>query len=268
MPEKWIESTYYENTEVSDLGNIRRTSDKTERNHPMRVRNRATTAEPCVTLHPIGGKTPAGGKAWRTVPLRRIVWETFHGEKLPRGKFVKSLNENVEDCRLSNLFVTSPNEVKLAKLAKLEPWTMTEDYRQCYEWFTHCVSLDGEVRKISDGFRYKWGGTGQNRRTPYVTLTRGKKRVHVGVARLMADAWLRPLEKGERVVLDDPDGPLALENIRIMNLNDAMTHTRGIGLAKAMGYSAAIFGKSPEKRKYEAAKAIGAVSEWDEYIFG
>ena len=246
MTERWVESTYYENTEVSDLGNIRRTSDKAPRNHPMRIRNRATTAEPCATLHPIGAKTPAGGKAWRTVPLRRIVWETFHGEKLPRGKFVKSLNGDVEDCRLSNLFVTSPHEVKRAKL---EPWTMTEDYRQCYEWFTHCVSLDGVVRKISDGFEYKWGTSGQNRKTPYVTLTRaGGKRVHVGVARLMADAWIRPLDKEERVVLDDPDGPPTLENIRIMNLNDAMTYT--------------------EKRKYEAAKAIGAVSEWDEYIFG
>lgn len=265
MTERWAESTYYENTEVSDLGNIRRTSDKTTRNHPMRIRNRATTAEPCVTLHPIGAKTPAGGKAWRTVPLRRIVWETFNGEKLPRGKFVKSLNGDAEDCRLSNLFVTSPHEVKRAKLG---PWTMTEDYRQCYEWFTHCVSLDGEVRKISDGFRYKWGTTGQSRRTPYVTLCRGEKRVHVGVARLMADAWIRPLDEGERVVLEDPDGPLALENIRIMDLNDAMIYTRGIGLAKSMGYSAASFEKTPEKRKYEAAKAIGAVSEWDEYIFG
>lgn len=265
MPERWVESTYYENTEVSDLGNIRRTSDKTPRKHSMRIRNRATTAEHCVTLHPIGAKTPAGLKAWRTVPLRRIVWETFHGEKLPRGKFVKSLNGNVEDCRLSNLFVTSPREVKRSKL---ERWTMTEDYRQCYEWFTHCVSLDGVVRKISDGFKYKWGTTGQNRRTPYVTLCREGKRVHVGVARLMADAWIRPLEKGERVVLDDPYGPLALENIRIMNLEDAMIHTRGIGLAKAMGHSAASFEKTPEKLKYEAAKAIGAVSEWDEYIFG
>lgn len=265
MTERWIESTYYENTEVSDLGNIRRTSDRTERKHSMRIRNRATTAEPCVTLHPIGVRTPAGLKAWRTVPLRRIVWETFHDEKLPRGKFVKSLNGDAEDCRLSNLFVTSPHEVKRAKL---EPWTMTDDYRQCYEWFTHCVSLDGEVRKISDGFRYKWGTSGQNRRTPYVTLTKGRTRVHVGVARLMADAWIRPLDKGERVVLEDPDGPLTLENIRIMNLNDAMIHTRGIGLAKAMGYSAASFEQTPEKRKYEAAKAIGAVSEWDEYIFG
>lgn len=265
MPEKWVESTYYENTEVSNLGNIRRTSDKTERNHSMRVRNRATTAEPCVTLHPIGIRTPAGLKSWRTVPLRRIVWETFHDEKLPRGKFVKSLNGDVEDCRLSNLFVTSPHEVKRANL---EPWTMTEDYRQCCEWFDYCVSLDGEVRKIIDGFRYKWGTTCQKRRTPYVTLRKGRRGVHVGVARLMADAWIRPLEKGERVVLDDPDGPLALENIRIMNLNDAMTHTRCIALAKAVGYSAASFGKTPEKRKYEAAKAIGAVSEWDEYIFG
>lgn len=265
MTENWAESTYYENTEVSDLGNIRRTSDKTERNHSMRVRNRATTAEPCVTLHPIGAKTPAGAKAWRTVPLRRIVWETFHGEKLPRGKFVKALNGDVEDCRLSNLFVTSPHEVKRAKLGA---WTMTENYRQCCEWFDYCVSLDGDVRKISDGFKYKWGTTGQNRRTPYVTLTKDKKRVHVGVARLMADAWIRPLDNGERVVLDDPDGPLTLENIRIMNLNDAMIHTRGIGLAKAMGYSAACAEKSPEKLKYEAAKAIGAVSEWDEYIFG
>ena len=173
MTERWLESTYYENTEVSDLGNIRRTSDKTPRNHSMRVRNRATTAEPCVTLHPIGARTPAGGKAWRTVPLRRIVWETFHDEKLPRGKFVKSLNGDVEDCRLSNLFITSPHEVKRAKL---EPWTMTEDYRQCYEWFTHCVSLEGEVRKISDGFRYKWGTTGQSRKTPYVTLCKGRTR--------------------------------------------------------------------------------------------
>lgn len=265
MPEKWVESTYYENTEVSDLGNIRRTSDKTERNHPMRVRNRATTAEPCATLHPIGVRTPAGLKAWRTVPLRRIVWETFHDEKLPRGKFVKSLNGDVEDCRLSNLFVTSPQEVKLAKL---EPWTMTEDYRQCREWFAYCVSLDGEVRRISDGFRHKWGAPGHSRKTPYVSLSSGKKRVHVGVARLMADAWIRPLEKGERVVLSDSNAPLTLDNIRIMNLNDAMIYTRGIGLAKAMGYSAASFEKSPEKRKYEAAKAIGAVSEWDEYIFG
>lgn len=265
MSERWVESTYYENTEVSDLGNIRRTSDKTPRNHPMRIRNRATTAEPCVTLHPIGAKTPAGAKAWRTVPLRRIVWETFHEEKLPRGKFVKSLNGNVEDCRLSNLFVTSPNEVKRSKL---ELWTMTEDYRQCYEWFTHCVSLEGVVRKISDGFIHKWGTTGQNRRTPYVTLTRDGKRVHVGVARLMADAWIRPLEKGERVVLDDPYAPLSLENIRIMNLDDAMVHIRGIGLAKAMGYSASSFNRTHEQRKYEAAKAIGAVSEWDEYIFG
>lgn len=264
MPEKWVESTYYENTEVSDLGNIRRTSDKTPRKHSMRVRNRATTAEPCVTLHPIGVRTHAGLKAWRTVPLRRIVWETFHDEKLPRGKFVKSLNGDAEDCRLSNLFVMSPQEVKRAKVG---PWTMTEDYRQCYEWFTHCVSLDGEVRKISDGFRYKWGTTCQSRRTPYVTLTKGGKRAHVGVARLMADAWIRPLEKGERVVLDDPYGPLALENIRIMNLEDAMIHTRGIGLAKEMGYSAASFEMTPEKLKYEAAKAIGAVSEWDEYIF-
>lgn len=265
MPETWLESTYYENTEVSDLGNIRRILDKTPRKHSMRIRNRATTAEPCVTLHPIGAKTPAGAKAWRTVPLRRIVWETFHGEKLPRGKFVKSLNGDVADCRLSNLCITSPHEVKRAKLG---PWTMTEDYRQCHEWFTHCVSLDGEVRKISDGYRYKWMATGQSRRTPYVTLCRKKKRVHVGIARLMADAWIRPLEKGERVVLDDPDGPLALENIRIMNLNDAMAYTRGIGLAKATGYSAASFKKTPEKQKYEAAKAIGAVSEWDEYIFG
>ena len=265
MPEKWVESTYYENTEVSDLGNIRRTSDKTPRSHSMRIRNRATTAEPCVTLHPIGAKTPAGNKAWRTVPLRRIVWEAFHGEKLPRGKFVKSLNGIVEDCRLSNLFVTSPHEVRRSKLG---PWTMTENYRQCYEWFDYCVSLDGEVRKILDGFRYKWGTTGQKRKTPYVTLRRGGTRVHVGVARLMADAWIRPLEKGESVVLEDPDGPLALENIRIMNLNDAMIHTRSIGLAKSTGYSAASFGKTPERRKYEAAKAIGAVSEWDEYIFG
>lgn len=265
MTEKWVESTYYENTEVSDLGNIRRTSDKTPRKHSMRVRNRATTAEHCVTLHPIGAMTPAGAKAWRTVPLRRVVWETFHGEKLPRGKFVKSLNGDVEDCRLSNLFVMSPHEVRRSKL---ERWTMTDDYRQCYEWFTHCVSLDGVVRKISDGFIHKWGTTGQNRRTPYVTLCREGKRVHVGVARLMADAWIRPLEKGERVVLDDPYGPLALENIRIMNLEDAMIYTRGIGLAKTMGYSAASFEKTPEKRKYEAAKAIGAVSEWDEYIFG
>jgi len=53
-----------------------------------------------------------------------------------------------------------------------------------------------------------------------------------------------------------------------MSLNEAMVHTRGIGLARATGYSAASFGKTPEKRKYEAAKAIGAVSEWDEYIFG
>lgn len=259
MPEKWVVSTYYENTEVSDLGNIRRTSDKTERNHSMRVRNRATTAEPCVTLHPIGVRTPAGLKAWRTVPLRRIVWEAFHDEKLPRGKFVKSLNGNVEDCRLSNLFVTSPHEVKRAKLG---PWTMPENYRQCYEWFGHCVSLDGEVRKISDGFKYKWGATGKSRKTPYVTLTKGKIRAHVGVARLMADAWIRPLDKKERVVLEDPDGPLTLENIRIMDLNDAMVYTRG------MGYSGASFEKTPEKRKYEAAKAIGAVSEWDEYIFG
>lgn len=265
MTERWRESTYYENTEVSDLGNVRRTSDKAPRNHPMRVRNRATTAEPCVTLHPIGFKTPAGIKAWRTVPLRRIVWETFNGEKLPRGKFVKSLNGDVEDCRLSNLFVTSPHEVKRAKL---EPWTMTEDYRQCYEWFTHCVSLEGVVRKISDGFKYKWMTSGQNRKTPYVTLCKGGTRVHVGVARLMADAWIRPLEEGERVVLDDPDGPLALENIRIMDLSDAMAHTRGIGLAKATGFTSASYGKTPEKRKYEAAKAIGAVSEWDEYIFG
>ena len=265
MHERWVESTYYENTEVSDLGNIRRTSDKTPRNHPMRIRNHATTAEPCVTLHPIGAKTPAGGKAWRTVPLRRIVWETFHGEKLPRGKFVKSLNGNVEDCRLSNLFVTSPQDVKRAKLDR---WTMTEDYRECYEWFAHCVSLDGDVRKISDGFRYKWGTTGQNRKTPYVTLTRDGTRVHVGVARLMADAWIRPVEKDEKVVLDDPDGPLALENIRIMNLNDAMVHIRGIGLARTMGYSALSFNRTPEQRKYEEAKAIGAVSEWDEYIFG
>lgn len=265
MTENWAESTYYENTEVSDLGNIRRTSDKTPRKHPMRIRNRATTSEPCVTLHPIGVRTPAGVKAWRTVPLRRIVWETFHDEKLPRGKFVKSLNGDAEDCRLSNLFVTSPHEVNRAKL---EPWTMTDEYRQSYEWFTHCVSLEGVVRKISDGFRHKWGDTGQNRRTPYVTLCREGKRVHVGVARLMADAWLRPLEKWERVVLDDPDGPLTLENIRIMNINDAMTHVRAIGLAKAMGYSAASFKKTPERRKYEAAKAIGAVSEWDEYIFG
>lgn len=265
MPEKWVESTYYENTEVSDLGNIRRTSDKTERKHPMRVRNRATTAEPCVTLHPIGVRTPAGLKAWRTVPLRRIVWETFHYEKLPRGKFVKSLNGDVEDCRLSNLFVTSPHEVKRSNL---EPWTMTEDYRQCYEWFEYCVNLDGVVRKISDGFIYKWGSTGRSRRTPYVTLSKGKARVHVGVARLMADAWIRPLDKGERVVLDDPDGPLDLENIRIMNLEDAMIYARGIALAKTVGYSAASFEKTPEKQKYEAAKAIGAVSEWDEYIFG
>lgn len=265
MTESWIKSTYYENTEVSDLGNIRRTSDKTPRNHPMRIRNRATTAEPCVTLHPIGAKTAAGAKAWRTVPLRRIVWEAFNGEKLPRGKFVKSLNGDAEDCRLSNLFVTSPHEVKRAKL---EPWTMTEEYRQCYEWFEHCVSLDGVVRKISDGFRYKWGTTGQNRKTPYVTLCRGVTRVHVGVARLMADAWIRPLDEGERVVLDDPDGPLTLENIRIMDLRDAMAHIRAIGLAKETGYSASSFAKNPEKRKYEAAKAIGAVSEWDEYIFG
>lgn len=265
MTERWIESTYYENTEVSDLGNIRRTSDKSPRNHPMRIRNRATTAEPCVTLHPIGAKTTAGGKAWRTVPLRRIVWEAFHDEKLPRGKFVKSLNGDAEDCRLSNLFVTSPHEVKRAKL---EPWTMTEDYRQCHEWFMHCVSLEGEVRKISDGFIYQWGASGQNRKTPYVTLSRGRKSFHVGVARLMADAWIRPLEKGERVVLEDPDGPLTLENIRIMNLNDAMIYTRSIGLAKVMRYSAAGFEKTPEKCKYEAAKAMGAVSEWDEYIFG
>jgi len=111
---------------------------------------------------------------------------------------------------------------------------------------------------------YKWGTTGQNRRTPYVTLCREGKRAHVGVARLMADAWIRPLEKGERVVLEDPYGPLDLENIRIMNLEDAMIHTRCIGLAKTTGCSSASF----EKRKYEAAKAIGAVSEWDEYIFG
>lgn len=265
MSEKWVESTYYENTEVSDLGNIRRTSDKTERKHSMRVRNRATTAELCVTLHPIGARTPAGLKAWRTVPLRRIVWEAFHDEKLPRGKFVKSLNGDVEDCRLSNLFITSPHEVKRTKLGR---WTMTEDYRQCHEWFTHCVSLEGEVRKISDGFKYKWGTSGQNRRTPYVTLCMGKRRAHVGVARLMADAWIRPLDNEERVVLDDPDGPLTLENIRIMNFNDAMIYTRAIGLAKVMGHSAASFKKNPEKRKYEAAKAIGAVSEWDEYIFG
>ena len=265
MPERWLESTYYENTEVSDLGNVRRASNKKPRNHPMRVRNRATCPEPCVTLHPIGAKTPAGAKAWRTVPLRRIVWETFRGEKLPRGKFVKSLNGDAEDCRLSNLFVTSPHEVKRAKL---EPWTMTEDYRQCYEWFTHCVSLDGEVRKISDGFRYKWGSTGQSRRTPYVTLCKEGRRAHVGVARLMADAWIRPVEKWERVVLDNSDGPLTLENIRIMSMKDAMIYTRGIGLAKSMGYSAASLTKTPEKLKYEAAKAIGAVSEWDEYIFG
>ena len=114
--------------------------------------------------------------------------------ELPRGKFVKSLNGDVKDCRLSNLFVTSPHEVKRAKL---EPWTMTEDYRQCYEWFTHCVSIDGVVRKISDGFKYKWGHHRPESKTPYVTLTRGGTRVHVRVARLMADAWIRPLEKGE-----------------------------------------------------------------------
>ena len=80
MSEEWVESTYYGNTEVSDLETYGVPRTRLLVTTRCGIRNRATTAEPTVTLHPIGAKTPLGAKAWRTVPLRRIVWEAFHDE--------------------------------------------------------------------------------------------------------------------------------------------------------------------------------------------